>query len=247
MNLDNFLWRGRLTGSRGQPVKFSETLTLFLLCLLLAGTGCATSKQYPGPKRPSNQIATVICHNGGYLIVIDGKLRGIGLIRKWDLLPGEHVLIVAYTPLGGYYPPPRCLTLQVNLEAGHRYDLDILMDITNDVWSAIVKDKASGKIISKDLSEAYAEAVKNVYMQAWVPPANITIKTNEELYTTVAVKIKRDGAVIWAKITDPSDNQQMDDSVQSLLGKVKRLPPFENETIDEVQTLFIEFTLNSKN
>ena len=122
-----------------------------MLCLLLAGSGCSSTRQYDGVERPSSELAILIRHEDGYIRKIDGKWRGIGNIKQYNFLPGKHTLMVDWWPIGSFYRSAHDIILSVDLKPGHTYDLIFTADIAKKEWNAFVKDAATGEIVSQKL------------------------------------------------------------------------------------------------
>lgn len=89
----------------------------------------------------------------------------------------------------------------------------------------------------------YAEVVKSVYQQAWVPPSHAA---NDEANTKVRVTIARDGTVISARIIEPSGDASVDASVRRTLERVQFIAPFPEGSTDKERTYIINFNLKAK-
>jgi len=83
----------------------------------------------------------------------------------------------------------------------------------------------------------YASAVKSIYEQAWILPADVSDNAN----TKVSVTIANDGTVISARIITPSGDAGLDASVQRTLERVKFIAPFPDGTADKERTYTINF------
>jgi colicin import membrane protein len=84
----------------------------------------------------------------------------------------------------------------------------------------------------------YADAVKSVYDQAWTLPDTIA-SDNENV--KVSVTIASDGAVVSARIIEPSGDSALDASVQRTLERVTFIAPFPEGTTDKQRTYTINF------
>jgi len=84
----------------------------------------------------------------------------------------------------------------------------------------------------------YADAVKSVYDQAWTLPDAIA-GDNENVKASVT--IASDGAVISARIIEPSGDGALDASVQRTLERVTFIAPFPEGTADKQRTYTINF------
>lgn len=89
----------------------------------------------------------------------------------------------------------------------------------------------------------FKQAVFSAYYNAWTPPATIT---TQKIVTKATVTIARDGTVISARITEPSGDPVMDESVQRALERVKFVAPLPAETAQPQRTLTIIFDLSAK-
>ena len=68
----------------------------------------------------------------------------------------------------------------------------------------------------------YYNQVKDAMYEAWQQPSSLI--GQKGLVTTVEIRVQRDGQITGKKITTPSGNTQMDDSVLRALEAVTRLP-----------------------
>src|SRR5439155_1470004 len=119
-----------LASNRRGKERMRKTLAVGLLLLVAA---CAGTRQYEGPERVPSEIAvlnTPRFHTPfdavAYLQEIDGRSRGIGLVYRYEFLPGLH-LRVAYvqtTTTGD----PVCLEFEAT--SGHSYVLKSAAEYT---------------------------------------------------------------------------------------------------------------------
>jgi len=89
----------------------------------------------------------------------------------------------------------------------------------------------------------YANVVKSIYEQAWVPPDNAD---NDEANTKVRVTIANDGTVISARILESSGDAGVDASVQRTLERVQFIAPFPEGATEKERTYIINFNLKAK-
>lgn len=89
----------------------------------------------------------------------------------------------------------------------------------------------------------YAQVVRSVYEQAWVPPDDTA---SDDANTKVRVTIASDGSVISARIIDPSGDASVDRSVRATLERVRFIAPFQSGTSDKERTYIINFNLKAK-
>lgn len=88
----------------------------------------------------------------------------------------------------------------------------------------------------------YGWAVVKLFDEAWNP----VDVADTEATTKAAVTILRDGTVKSAKITLPSGNAALDQSVQRALDRVKKVPAFPPGAKDKERTFNINFNLKSR-
>jgi hypothetical protein len=89
-----------------------------LLCGLVAASGCATYRAYPGPRRPRDEIALLTVTTAG--LHIDGEPASPKDARWIELLPGLHVIEWTYEYPNGYRKPE---SLEFEAVTGQRYRL----------------------------------------------------------------------------------------------------------------------------
>ncbi len=85
----------------------------------------------------------------------------------------------------------------------------------------------------------YAQAVVSIYERAWSKPIGI-----EQVHVVrVEVVVARDGRVISSRITGRCRQATVDRSVEDVLQRVRKLPPFPEGTSDPSRTFNIQFEL----
>jgi TonB family protein len=89
----------------------------------------------------------------------------------------------------------------------------------------------------------YEQAVGSIYYRAWVAPEGVGDGGSD---TEVEIVVARDGTIISAQLTTHSGKSSMDRSVQSVLNKVRKLPPFPEGASDTQRTFQIVFNLKAK-
>ena len=142
-------------------------MRLLVSCLLLfMVSGCTTVYTQNKSGLPTNSIAVLIhtkSQSGTGLIIeqVDGRWRGVGLIKRYELLPGEHSLTVTYSSKG--WSSAGKLLIRFNAVAGKTYVIKCLTDLNKDMsfsetlrayfaggkWTAIVVDAESGTVVSE--------------------------------------------------------------------------------------------------
>ena len=100
------------------------------------------------------------------------------------------------------------------------------------------KDAAA---IHRDARQQYTRLVRNYYAQAWQPTDIVTTNAAIQSVTRVSVAVAKNGSVISAKIVKPSGDERMDKSVQSVLDRIKCVPPFESGANDKRRTFTMNF------
>jgi len=89
----------------------------------------------------------------------------------------------------------------------------------------------------------FLQAVKSVYANAWQVPEGIT---DDSAIATVSVTIAHDGTVLGSRITDPSGNALVDQSVQATLDRVKFAVPLPEDAKEAQRTVTIRFNVKAK-
>ncbi len=89
-----------------------------LVCGLLSASGCATYRAYPGPRRPSTEIAVLLISVDG--LHVDGEPVSPTNVHKVELPPGAHELQWSYRYPNGYV---ETMGLDFEAAAGQRYRL----------------------------------------------------------------------------------------------------------------------------
>jgi hypothetical protein len=124
-----------------------QKLILYMLPFLILG--CATVYRQGTDVLPSDTIA-VLEHkestSGPGLIIeqVDGKWRGIGRFERYELMPGEHTLTVAY--FDGFLMGTSKLLVTFAAVSGKTYTLKGSSEGLK--WSAAVVEKESGVVVS---------------------------------------------------------------------------------------------------
>jgi TonB family protein len=88
----------------------------------------------------------------------------------------------------------------------------------------------------------FLAAVKKIYTDAWEVPEGVS----DDAAATVSVTIARDGTVISARIIKSSDNSKVDQSVQTVLDRVKYAAPLPENAKEDQRTVNIVFDVKSK-
>ncbi len=88
----------------------------------------------------------------------------------------------------------------------------------------------------------YGSIVRQMYMDAWIKPAEIDA---DSAVVATTVVIARDGRVVSARITRPSGIRAVDDSVRRAL-ELKFIKPFPEGATDLERTFHLKFDLTAK-
>jgi periplasmic protein TonB len=89
----------------------------------------------------------------------------------------------------------------------------------------------------------YGQVVISIYERNWIKPENI-----DKTFTVRAtVVIARDGKVVSTRITQPSANRLVNDSVERVLDRVKFIAPFPEGSTDATQSFNLNFELKPGN
>ncbi len=105
---------------------------------------------------------------------------------------------------------------------------------------ANVKFSSSGSPSAtfSDLSLYYA-TVRDAMYGAWNQPSTVP----RGLVAEVSIKVQRSGAVTARRLSRPSGNQAMDDSVMKAVNSISRLRPLPPEVRDDPLDIAIEFVV----
>jgi TonB family protein len=89
----------------------------------------------------------------------------------------------------------------------------------------------------------FLQAVKSIYANAWIVPDGVT---DDEAVMTASVTIARDGTVISGRLIKPSGNSLADQSVDTVLRRIKRAVPLPADTREEQRTVTITFSVKAQ-
>jgi colicin import membrane protein len=89
----------------------------------------------------------------------------------------------------------------------------------------------------------WKQAVKSVYDRAWLLPNGIKA---DPATAAVEVTVARDGSVVSSRITRPSGNPEVDDSVQAALDRVRFAAPLPDDAKEDQRTITIYFDVQAK-
>ncbi len=119
--------------------------------------------------------------------------------------------------------------------------------LVNGVQQNLLKNLKPGTVIGipGPGGEAYAnygQVIKSIYEKAWHKP---TEAADDSAEVEVEVTLWRDGTVIRSRIVARSGNTVLDKSVQSVLDRVRTVPPFPEGAKDDERTFNITFRLKN--
>ena len=126
---------------------------LFFVLALFVFTGCSTIyRGYEGMPLSEDQIAVLehpnALHSEFILEDVDDSFRGLGLIERYELLPGEHSISCTFHhPLveGGK------ITIYFKAEAHKTYVAKAA--VTKRKWGMYIIDKETQKVVSYSKGE----------------------------------------------------------------------------------------------
>ncbi len=137
-------------------------------------------------------------------------------------------------------PPNPNAAKAANDAARARAVRNALRKLKNNLTSATTVDMPGNSSVSY---ANYASVVRSIYDENWNLPDHID---NDEEITKASVTIASDGTVITARIVTPSGDASVDDSVQSVLERVKEIAPFPDGATDKERTYIINFNPKTK-
>jgi hypothetical protein len=117
----------------------------------LALAGCAnTYKQEGVPSIPAVDVAVIEddpCKDNKCLTIkkIDGRERGIGLFKRYELLPGLRRIQLNYS--AGYSYSSAEMILEFTAESGHVYKMSANADRWQ--WRPEIIDQADQRVVSR--------------------------------------------------------------------------------------------------
>jgi len=115
-----------------------------------------------------------------------------------------------------------------------------LAQATRLKFSGTVTPRISGG--SSRATQDYGSRVVSIYNREWHEPAGISSAS----VVTVTVTISRSGYVKSARITRRSSNSTLNNSIQSLINRVKKFPPFPAGMTQSEFTLSIDFEMRNQ-
>ncbi len=89
----------------------------------------------------------------------------------------------------------------------------------------------------------WLQAVKTDYTLAWELPQGIA---DDDATVAVTVTIARDGSVVSSRITRPSRNGAVDESVRATLARVRKTAPLPRTATEDQRTVTINFNVRAK-
>lgn len=138
-----------------------KSLTIVVLSLLISSC-TSVYRNYSGSPQPDSNIGIIYIPNTVpvhpvVISYVDGKRRGIGLIRRYELTPGERELNVV--SFGRLYRNSNVITY-FTVDAGKKYSIERILDrkIAKDIfgvdvfgknnWYVLIKEKGSNTVVN---------------------------------------------------------------------------------------------------
>lgn len=128
-------------------------ILMVFLGILMAS--CASVQQYDGPKKSDAEVAIVEKSQQSLkkinLKKVNNRLKGVDTLGRYEFLPGTYVLTFFYTDTSTTLVTTmgRSVDLEVDLKAGHQYEIHHRLDEKANTWSIWILDKKSGKKVSR--------------------------------------------------------------------------------------------------
>ena len=145
------------------PIDRSRSLTKHIALLtLVAGlllTGCASVYRQTGVESAGASVAVIEaepCEGMSCLTLqeIDGKFRGVGWFKRYELLPGKRVIKFIFNSPG--VASQSGVLVEFEALAGHTYGIHSNANRKNMTWAPEVYDKSNGAVVSKRTGTAPA-------------------------------------------------------------------------------------------
>ena len=130
-----------------------------VLAMAIFVTGCSTYRQ-PGVDSLAKQDIAVIetdpCEGFRCLAIqeIDGKWRGVGWIKRYELAPGLRNIKFIYNAPG--IVSQGAIVVEFIAEPGHTYGIRANAHHGQMTWAPEVFDKSSQLVVSKFVRKAFA-------------------------------------------------------------------------------------------
>jgi TonB family protein len=86
----------------------------------------------------------------------------------------------------------------------------------------------------------WAQAATSIYDRAWIEPSSAS---DARAAAKATITIARDGTVVSASLSSPSGNAALDQSVRTVLNRVRQVPPFPAGAKEDRRTIVINFKL----
>lgn len=135
--------------NRSFPTRHATAVSLSLFLVL---GGCAATYRQDGLNAQSTQMAIIEdepCQGANCLVIqeIDGKFRGVGLFKRYELMPGKRTLKILYQAPG--VTSQGALLVEFEAGAGYRYGIRANASSSAMRWAPEVYDRASGQTVSR--------------------------------------------------------------------------------------------------
>ena len=121
---------------------------LFFILTVIIFSGCSTIyRGYEGMPLSADKIAILehpnAMHSPFILEDVDGKWRGMGVIERYELLPGEHSITCT---LHNPFLTSAKITIFFKAEANKTYIAHA--KVGNSRWAMLIIEKATQKVVS---------------------------------------------------------------------------------------------------
>ncbi|HEX7507575.1 MAG TPA: hypothetical protein VF550_12430, partial [Polyangia bacterium] len=116
-----------------------------VICLATSSVAC-TTVMYGGPKRSSDETATVVTGSDSNIERLDGRAVSGGALARYEVLPGSHLVDIArhaseYHVLPSLVQDYRPFTACFAARAGHAYE--VRADQDGDRWERQIIDNST--------------------------------------------------------------------------------------------------------
>lgn len=145
-------------------------------------------------------------------------------------------------------PPPKP---QPDTRAQERAEAQRAADRVNQTVRSLRENLSSSTTIETNFGPGgggeayanYAQIVRSIYTQAWVPPDDTS---SDDAVVRVTVTIEHTGTVLSARVIKSSGDAQVDRSVSRTLERVTFIAPFPEGSKEKQRTYTINFNLKAK-
>jgi|SRR5277367_5415153 len=135
--------------------------TVAIICMTVLA-GCARTYEGPGVENlPPSSLAVIDIDlplddpQLPILQEVDGKWRGVGILRRYELVPGPHTISFIYA----YWFKRSTIAIvdSFRAEAGHTYHIRANADAQRMIWKPEIIDTATGAVVSTQVGTTAAD------------------------------------------------------------------------------------------